>query len=138
MVPARRKGQKPILFGRIKSEPMSREESEGEEEPPQFGHYLPNALRMMESMGYDLTNGLRLNFGKGRRTLLRSFVPKGKPLIIIIRLAGGWAMCQPQSHQPLTLKSHYAMITHRARHRGSQMLVSACFVKDYDRGKKIK
>ena len=33
---------------------------------------------MMESMGYDLTNGPGLNFGKGRRTLLRSFVPKGK------------------------------------------------------------
>ena len=32
----------------------------------------------MESMGYDLTNGLGLNFDKGRRTLLRSFVPKGK------------------------------------------------------------
>ena len=29
-------------------------------------------------MGYDLTNGPGLNFGKGRRTLLRSFVPKGK------------------------------------------------------------
>jgi len=31
-------------------------------------------------MGYDLTSGLGLNFGKGRRTLLRSFVPKGKAL----------------------------------------------------------
>ena len=78
MVPARRKGQKSILFGQIKSEPMSREESESEKEPPQFGHYEPNVLRMMESMGYDLTNGPGLNFGKGRRTLLRSFVPKGK------------------------------------------------------------
>ena len=78
MVPARRKGQKSILFGRIKSELMSREESESENEPPQFTHYEPNILRMMESMGYDLTNGPGLNFGKGRRTLLRSFVPKGK------------------------------------------------------------
>ena len=33
---------------------------------------------MMERMGYDLTNGPGLNFDKGRRTLLRSFVPKGK------------------------------------------------------------
>jgi len=32
----------------------------------------------MENMGYDLTSGFGLNFGKGRRTLLRSFVPKGK------------------------------------------------------------
>jgi len=29
-------------------------------------------------MRYDLTDGPGLNFGKGRRTLLRSFVPKGK------------------------------------------------------------
>jgi len=57
---------------------MSREESESENEPPQFTHYEPNVLRMMESMGYDLTNGPGLNFSKGRRTLLRSFVLKGK------------------------------------------------------------
>ena len=49
---------------------MSREESESEKEPPQFTHYEPNVLRMMESMGYDVTNGPGLNFGKGRRTLL--------------------------------------------------------------------
>ena len=29
-------------------------------------------------MGYDLIKSPGLNFGKGRRTLLRSFVPKGK------------------------------------------------------------
>jgi len=78
MVPVRRKGQKPILFRQIKSELMSREESESENETPQFTHYEPNVLRMMQSMGYDLANGLGLNFGKGRRTLLWSFVPKGK------------------------------------------------------------
>jgi len=77
-VPARRKGQKPILFGRVTSEPMSREESESEEESPQFSHYEPRTLRMMRSMGYDLASGPGLNFGKGRRTLLQSFVPKGK------------------------------------------------------------
>ena len=32
---------------------------------------------MMEKV-YDLANGPGLNFDKGRRTLLRSFVPKGK------------------------------------------------------------
>ena len=32
----------------------------------------------MERMGYDLTGGSGLNFGKGKRALLRSFVPKGK------------------------------------------------------------
>ena len=34
--------------------------------------------RIMESIGYDLINGSGLNFDKGRRTLLRFFVPKGK------------------------------------------------------------
>ena len=34
MVPVRWKGQKSILIGQIKSEPMPREESESEKEPP--------------------------------------------------------------------------------------------------------
>ena len=59
---------------------MTREDSESEDESPQFSHYKPNVLRMMENMGYDLTYGPGLNFGKGRRILLRSFVPKGKAL----------------------------------------------------------
>jgi len=33
---------------------------------------------MMENMGYDITSSPGLNFCKGRRTLLRSFVPKGR------------------------------------------------------------
>ena len=125
MVPARRKGQKLILFGRITSTPMSREESGGEEEPPQFGHYEPNTLRMMKSMGYDLTSRPGLNFGKGRRTLLRSFVPKGKTLDYYHRTRRGLGYVSTPSHQPLTLESHWAMIAHRARPRGCQMLVSA-------------
>jgi len=32
----------------------------------------------MKNIGYDLTSGPGLNFGKGRRTLLRFFVSKGK------------------------------------------------------------
>ena len=125
MVPVRRKGQKLILFRRIKSELMSREDSKSENESPQFSYYEPNVLRMMESIGYDLTNGPGLNFDKRRRALLRSFVPKGKTLNYYHRTRRGWAMCQLQSHQPLSLKSHYPIITHQARHRGSRMLVSA-------------
>ena len=48
---------------------------------------------------------------------------KGKPMIIIIKLVGGWAMCQLQSRQHLSLKSHYTIITHQARHRESQISV---------------
>jgi len=33
---------------------------------------------MMERIGYHLTKGSGFNFGKGKRALLHSFVPKGK------------------------------------------------------------
>jgi len=59
----RRKGQKLILFGRVESKPTTYENSKSETEPPQFSHYEPNVLRMMENMGYDLTSGADLNFG---------------------------------------------------------------------------
>jgi len=76
--PARHNGQKLILFGRVESKLIIREELKSEIELPQFSHYEPNVLKMMENMGYDLTSGSGLNFGKGRRTLLRPFVPRGK------------------------------------------------------------
>jgi len=125
MIPARRKGQKSILFGRIKSELMSREDLESENESPQFSHYEPNVLRRMERMGYDLTNGPGLNFSIERRILLRSSFRKGRHRTITIKLAGVWAMCQLQFHQPPSLKSHYTIIIHLALYRGSRMLVSA-------------
>ena len=77
-VPAKRKGQKSILFGRIESEPITCESSGGESKSPQFFHYGQKSSHMMEKMGYDLTNRSGLNFGKGKRALLHSFVSKGK------------------------------------------------------------
>jgi len=77
-VPASCKGQKLILFGRVESKLKIFEDSESETELPQFSHYKSNILRMMENIRYDLTSSLGLNFDKGRRTLLRSFVLKGK------------------------------------------------------------
>ena len=65
-VPAKHKGQKPILFGRIESKPVIREDSKSEVEPPQFSYYEPNVLRMMENMEYDLMKKSGLNFSKGR------------------------------------------------------------------------
>jgi len=67
---ARLKGQKLILLERVESKSITYEDSESENEPPQSSHYEPNVLRMMENIGYDLTSGLDLNFGKGRRILL--------------------------------------------------------------------
>ena len=99
---------------------MSREDSESENESPQFSHYEPNVLRMMENMGYDLTNGPGL-----KEHFFDLSFRKGRPLIIIIELAGGWAMCQLQFHRPLSRKSHYTIITRQAHHRESQMLMSA-------------
>ena len=75
---------------------MSYEGSESENEHPQFAHYEPNVLRMMESMGYDLANDPVLNFGKGRRTLLWSFVPKGKTPDYYHRTVRVWVICQPR------------------------------------------
>ena len=92
---------------------MTRESSESDNESPQFAHYELNVLRMIENMGYDLTSGPDLNFRKRKRALLRSFISKGKTLIIIIELAGDWAMCQLRSHRPLSRKSHYTIITRR-------------------------
>ena len=69
-VPAKHKGQKSILFGRIKSEPVTHESSKDNPESPQFSYYGPNACRIMENMGYDLMKRFSLNFGQGRRTLL--------------------------------------------------------------------
>jgi len=86
---ARCKGQKLILFGRVKSKPMTCEDSESETELPPFSYYESNVLRMMGNMKCELTSGPGLNFGKGKRTLLRLSFQKGKPLIIIIELAGG-------------------------------------------------
>ena len=54
---------------------MTCEDSESENESTQFSHYEPNVLRMMESMGYDLTSGPGLNFGEGKKnttSILRS------------------------------------------------------------------
>ena len=51
MVPAKREGQRPILFERVESKSMTRKDSESENEPPQFSHYEPNVLKMMETWG---------------------------------------------------------------------------------------
>jgi len=77
-VPARQKGQKPILFRQIEIGPVACESSEGSSESPQFFYYGQRLRHMMERMGYDFTKESDLNFGKRKRALLRSFVPKDK------------------------------------------------------------
>jgi len=65
-VPAKRKGQKLILLGKIESELVTRESSKDDLESLQFSHYGPNACHMMENMGYDLTKRFGLNFDQER------------------------------------------------------------------------
>jgi len=65
-VPAKRKGQEPILCGRIESELMTRESSKDDLESPQFSHYGPNACHMMENIRYKLMKRSNLKFGQGR------------------------------------------------------------------------
>ena len=63
-VPARRKGQKPILFGRIEPKPVIFESSGGDSDSLQFFQYGSKSHHMMKRMGYDLTKKSDLNFGK--------------------------------------------------------------------------
>ena len=64
-------------------------------ESPEFSHYDRNSHCMMENMGYDLTKRSGLNVDKEIRTLLRSFVLKGKAPDTTTRFEEDWAMCPP-------------------------------------------
>ena len=74
-VPAKRKGQNPILFEQIETELIACESSGGNSEPPQFFHYGQKSHHMTERMGYDFIKESGLNFGKRKQALLRSFAP---------------------------------------------------------------
>ena len=61
----------------------------------------------MKKMGYDLKHGEGLNFGKGRRSMLRNFVPKGKSVNYCTRRVLGYvtpassAMVQVKGDEPI-------------------------------------
>ena len=69
-VPAKHKCQKPILFGRFESKPITHEISEDNDESQKFSHSGLSAYRMIEKMGYNFTNRSGLNFSKGRKIVL--------------------------------------------------------------------
>jgi len=124
-VPVKRKDQKPILFGRIEFEPIACESSKGGSESPQFFHYGQKSHHIIERIGYNFTKGSGLNFGRGKQTLLRSFVPKGKdPDLTTIKLEKNWVMYLRQSHQILNLKKKSVLIDHQQHHRGTQISAS--------------
>jgi len=110
---------------------MTREDSKSETELPQFSHYESNVLRMMENMGYDLISGPGLNFGKGRRTLLRSFVPKGKAPDYYHRTCRGLGYVSTPIPSASESEGHYSIITRQVHHHGRQMSVSATSSKNF-------
>ena len=79
VIPPSKKSQLPIIFGRTQPRGPMAADSSSDSDTAQFFHYARPACHILKKMGYDLRHGKGLNFGKGRRSLLRNFVPKGKP-----------------------------------------------------------
>ena len=79
VIPPSKEGQLPIIFGRAQPRGSTATDSSSDSNTPQIFHYARSARHMMKKMGYNLMHGDGLNFRKGRRSLLRNFVPKGKP-----------------------------------------------------------
>ena len=87
--------------------------------------------QMMENMRYDLTSGPGLNFSKRRRTLLQSFIPKGKSPDYYHQTHRGLGyMSAPISSasesEELLYHNHLS-----GTHRGSQISVSATSLKTF-------
>jgi len=78
----------------------------------------------MKRMGYDFTKELGLNFGKGKRALLRSFALKGKDPDYYYKT---WRelgyVTTPVLSDTGSEKKVY-MTAHQQRHRGTQMSAS--------------
>ena len=70
-----------------------------EEANPQFNHYGRIMHKMMKNIGYNLTRGEGLCFGKGRRTPLLHFLPKGKPNDYYHKSRRGLGYVSPSSAQ---------------------------------------
>jgi len=109
-IPAKRKGRKPILFGRIEIETIACESSRGNSESPQNFNYGQKSSHMMERIGYDFNKELGLNFGKEKMSTT-SFIctEKVKTLITTTRPEGDSVMYLHQSHQILNQKRRSVM-----------------------------
>src|SRR5436853_7836632 len=77
-VPARRRKQKPLYFGRCHDKIRTSVSADIETHAPEFSHYDPNAHLIMRHWGYDFEKKPGLNYGKGLKSLPGPFVPKGK------------------------------------------------------------
>jgi len=112
-VPAKREGQKLILFGRVESKPIACESLGGNSESPQFFHYGQKSHHMMERMGHDFTKRLGLNLGKRSEHYFVRLYRKTKTPTTFIRPEEDTVMYLRQSHQILNLKKRSIMTTHQ-------------------------
>jgi len=72
-------------------------------------------------MGYDLTKRSDLNLTKEDEHYFDPLCRKAKPLTIIIRLEGNWAICLPQFRQISNQKNGSFTTTRQEHHLESQM-----------------
>ena len=68
----------------------------------------------MKKMGYDLRHGAGLNFEKGRRSLLRNFVPKEKPANYYDSTHRGLGYVTPTSSATVQFKDDEPIPSHSA------------------------
>jgi len=123
-VPAKREGQKPILSGRVESEPIACKSSGGNSESPQFFHYGQKQRHIWKEWGYDFTKWSGLNFSKEKRTYFVRLYRKAKTLIANTRPEGDSIMYLCQSHQILNLKQWLIMTARQQHRRGIQTSAS--------------
>ena len=111
--PPSKEGQLPIIFGKAQLQRFATADSSSDSDTPQFFHYARPAHHTMRKMGYDLQHGKGLNFGKGRRGFLRSFVPRGKPANYYDNTRRGWDTLHPHRQQRfnpnITNQSHHTL-----------------------------
>jgi len=114
LIPPSRQGQLPIIFGRTQPRELTAADSSSDSDTPQFFHYARSARHIMKKMGYDLKHGAGLNFGKGRRSLMRNFVPKGKPANYYDSTRRGLGYVTPTSSTTVQVKDDGPIPSHSA------------------------
>ena len=114
VIPPSKQGQLPIIFGRTQPRGPTVADSSSDSDTPQFFHYAQSARHIMKKMGYDLKHGAGLNFGKGRRVLMRNFVPKGKPANYYDSTRRGLGYVTPTSSVTVQAKHDGSVPSHSA------------------------
>jgi len=98
VVPPSKRNQSSIVFGRVQPRMSAVTNSDSNSEPPQFFYYARSVHHMMRRLRYNLQRGNSLHFGRGRRGLLRTFVPKEKPTNYYDKTRRGLGYITPPAH----------------------------------------